>query len=65
LYWTQQSECPTEDEYLDMVGQSKFIHSVEFRLRWFSNVVSAETGGLFRLLAQLMTESAHSLHDRY
>jgi ophiobolin F synthase len=24
LYWTRQSECPTEEEYLEMVSQSKF-----------------------------------------
>ena len=23
LYWTQQGECPTEDEYMEMIRQSK------------------------------------------
>ncbi|KAJ5566731.1 uncharacterized protein N7459_010113 [Penicillium hispanicum] len=44
LYWTRQGECPSEDEYLDMISQ--------------------KTGGLFRLLARLMSQCAASTHKR-
>ncbi|KAJ6104679.1 isoprenoid synthase domain-containing protein [Penicillium sp. IBT 18751x] len=43
LHWTRQSECPSEEEYLEMVSQ--------------------KTGGLFRLIARLMSQCASSFHD--
>ncbi|KAK6828816.1 hypothetical protein RU639_003672 [Aspergillus parasiticus] len=43
LYWTRQGECPSQDEYLEMISQ--------------------KTGGLFRLLARLMTEKASTQHN--
>ncbi|KAJ5202050.1 uncharacterized protein N7498_006713 [Penicillium cinerascens] len=48
LHWTRQSECPSEEEYLEMFAV---------------NTPYLETGGLFRLIASLMSQSTSSLHD--
>ncbi|KAJ5813261.1 geranylgeranyl pyrophosphate synthase [Penicillium pulvis] len=44
LHWTREGECPSEEEYLEMVSQ--------------------KTGGLFRLIVRLMSQSACSLGER-
>jgi geranylgeranyl pyrophosphate synthase len=53
LYWTRSMECPSEEEYLEMVDKSKrLMHttaSEDLCLLKYS-----ETGGLFRLLARLL-----------
>lgn len=65
LYWTRQGECPSEDEYREMIRQSKsrLSHLIQsyhnFVTDWYS-----ETGGLFRLLSRLMMQKTTSKKNR-
>lgn len=48
LYWRDAGICPTEKEYLEMVGNSKFENYVLL----LKSII--ETGGLLRLAVKLM-----------
>lgn len=65
LYWTRQGECPSEEEYREMIRQSKsrLLHSINPYQKPGTNWYS-ETGGLFRLLARLMMQKATSKKNR-
>jgi hypothetical protein len=66
LHWTRQSECPSEEGYLEIVSQSMLTPDYLSDLTLLdANTPFLETGGLFRLIARLMSHSASSLHDRY
>lgn len=64
LYWRDTLNCPTEEEYLDMVMNSKFyiffffffilINSIQNANQLLSFLI--ETGGLYRLAVRLMQE---------
>jgi hypothetical protein len=56
LYWTRHGTCPTEDEYLEMVSNSK-LATVGWA--WAKKLRASETGGLFRLLSRLMMVDRH------
>lgn len=60
LHWTRHLECPSEEEYLEMVNQSMILSPYHIGLMLIE--CFTETGGLFRLLARLMSQRAHSLH---
>lgn len=53
LYWRDLLTAPTEQEYLDMVSNSKWAYLC--LLRSFQLMcLCLETGGLFRLAVKLM-----------
>lgn len=64
LHWTRQSECPSEEEYLEMVSQSMKAPEYLKFLEMDADFPRPETGGLFRLIARLMSQCASSLQDR-
>ncbi|PQE07883.1 geranylgeranyl pyrophosphate synthase protein [Rutstroemia sp. NJR-2017a WRK4] len=53
LYWTRSMECPSEEEYLEMVDNSKRL-MYTIALKDVCLPTHSETGGLFRLLARLL-----------
>ena len=52
LYWRDSLTCPTEQEYIEMVNNSKFIAFLSFNL--YAHCDCLETGGLFRIAIRLM-----------
>lgn len=65
LHWTRQGEYPSEAEYLEMVSQSMFKSNlVGYVIVKILTIRCLETGGLFRLLARLMSQCAASMHKR-
>lgn len=51
LLWRDSLQCPTEEEYVSMVNQSKPLSLIGNPPRLSS---STETGGLFRVAVKLM-----------
>ena len=53
IYWRDSYICPTEEEYMEMVGQSRcIIADKNYKIQ--QECVSIETGGLFTLAVDLM-----------
>jgi geranylgeranyl diphosphate synthase type 3 len=50
MYWRDSLQCPTEEEYLSMVNNSKWYHQSWIKFKSYV----AETGGLLRLAIKLM-----------
>jgi geranylgeranyl diphosphate synthase type 3 len=63
LYWTQEGECPSEEQYLAMVGHSEYIMVLPCGIQVAKDV--SETGGLFRLIVKLMIKEGQLKDTRY
>lgn len=64
LYWTQNEECPSHEEYMEMIRQSMsfpFLIAFNISKTLYTDHFASETGGLFRLLARLMIQKASAL----
>lgn len=58
LLWRDSLQCPTEEEYIGMVNNSKLSVSGASHRPLTNYLSSTETGGLFRVAVKLMMACA-------
>lgn len=64
LLWRDSLQCPTEEQYISMVNDSKREITISRRIAFLlirlvsSAVILTETGGLFRVAVKLMMACA-------
>lgn len=58
LFWRDSRQCPTEEEYIEMVNNSKYAWCACCVCN--ADIAHIETSGLFRLAVRLMQEAAGS-----
>lgn len=61
IYWRDTGTCPTEAEYLEMIGNSESVLVVAGKLvTCVIDTALIETGGLLRLAVKLMQIACNS-----